>query len=316
MSTYKLIYLGSPQFSADILKFVSNLSFIDLQAVVTQPDRPQGRQGQLTPSPVAQTAQTLNIPTFKPQQINTDNLQHLKLLKPDIFLTVAYGQILPTSWLNTPQIATLNLHFSLLPKYRGALCIKQALTNQDQNTGVTLLEMDQKLDHGPIISQIKQPISTDDNLATLTQKLKSPANTLIDKTLLPYLQFTQDQSSKTTPIKHPDITLHLPPKPQDHSQATYTPPTSQNTHQNAFIPWSKISQATQSQNASQIHAQIRANNPDPGTWTKVPTSKGEMKLKIIKSNLENKKLSLQKVQLPGKNPITWQQFTAGYQIKP
>ena len=245
MSTYKLIYLGSPKFSADILKFIStNLSFIDLQAVVTQPDRPQGRQGVLTPSPVAQTAQKLDIPTFKPQDINEDNLQHIKLLKPDLFLTVAYGQILPLSWLDTPKIATLNLHFSLLPKYRGALCIKQAILNQDQNTGVTLMKMDQKLDHGPIISQIKQSISTNDDLSTLTKKLKIKASTLLDKTLLPYLQHTQNKNSKTPKINHPDISLFLPPKPQDHSQATYTPPTSQNTHQNAFISWQKIKKAS------------------------------------------------------------------------
>ncbi len=317
MSTYKLIYLGTPQFSANILRFISaNLSFINLQAVVTQPDKPQGRQGAITPSPVAQTAQKLGIPTFKPQNTNNDNLQHLKLLKPDLFLIVAYGQILPSSWLNAPQIATLNFHFSLLPKYRGALCIKQALLNQDPDTGVTLLEMDQKLDHGPVISQIKQPISTNDDLSTLTQKLKTKANTLLDKTLLPYLQFTQNKDSKTSKINHPDISLFLPPQPQDHSQATHTPPTSQNTHQNAFIPWQKIEKATQSQDASQLHAQIRANSPDPGAWTEIPTTKGDKILKIIKTKLNKQKLTLQKVQLPGKNPISWQQFTTGYQIKP
>lgn len=315
MSSFNLVYFGSPKFSADILRFIhQNLSFLELSAVVTQPDRPQGGQGP-TPSPVAQTAQDLKLPVFKPHSLDKDNLQHLKLLKPDLFLVVAYGQILPPSWLDTPSLATLNLHFSLLPRYRGALCVQSAIRNQDQTTGVTLMKMDKKLDHGPLISQISQKISSYDNVHTLTQKLKAKAKTLLETTLPLYLKFTQDPRFQPPPPSHPDLSLYLPPEKQDHSQATYTPPVSQNSHQNAFISWPEISAALKGKNAAQIHALIRSLNPQPGAWTKIPTNQGDLKAKLIKTALENSRLVIDKLQLPGKQPILWQQFTAGHQVK-
>src|SRR5689334_3526216 len=140
MQKKKLIYFGSPDFAGQILETLLNHPDIDVVGVVTQPDKPLGRQQILTPSPVAQIADKHELPIFKPEKLDDNNLAHIKLLKPDLFLVVAYGKIIPQTWLNTPTLKTLNIHFSLLPKYRGALCVSEALKNGDLETGVTLME--------------------------------------------------------------------------------------------------------------------------------------------------------------------------------
>ena len=120
---FNLVYFGSPSFSADILDSLITTppEGIKVVAVVTNPDRPTGRKQILTPSPVAQLAQQYHLPIFKPDKLESSNLAHIKLLNPHIFLVAAYGKIIPTDWLNLPQIAPLNLHFSLLPRYRSPM---------------------------------------------------------------------------------------------------------------------------------------------------------------------------------------------------
>ncbi|HEX9008407.1 MAG TPA: methionyl-tRNA formyltransferase, partial [Patescibacteria group bacterium] len=137
MAKPNLIYIGSPEFSAQILEHLLTTGIVNVVGVVTQPDKPQGRKQLIVPSPVAQMAANYDLPVFKPAKLDEANLSHLKLLKPDIFLVVSYGKIIPQSWLDLPTIGTFNIHFSLLPKYRGALCISEAIKNQDVETGVT-----------------------------------------------------------------------------------------------------------------------------------------------------------------------------------
>ena len=304
-----LVYFGSPEFSSQILESILGLSHV--VAVVTSPDRPLDRKQILTPSSVALTAGKYDLPIFKPEKLDPANLAHLKLLKPDIFLVVSYGKIIPASWLTTPVIGTFNLHLSLLPKYRGALPISEAIKNGDRETGVTLMQMDEQLDHGPIISQAKISIDINDNCETLTNKLTQVGIKLLTE-YLPLLA-----SGKFT------STL------QDNSQATYTPTTKTRTRQSAFIPWPNIQRAMgNEQSALTTHALIRSLNPDPGAWTKI----GNLEIKIIKTSLKchpresglwsplrgdlyrfpiESGMTLDIVQLPGKNPISWKQFTSG-----
>lgn len=290
MKPVKLVYFGSPDCSATILSHLlqdPSPKKYPVCAVITQPDKPFGRQKTITPSPIAQLAHEHQLPLFKPPALDQNNLSRIKLFKPDLFLVVSYGKIIPQSWLKTPSVASLNLHFSLLPQYRGALCVAEALKNQDPHTGVTLMEMDQQLDHGPIISQAKQVVDINDNLATLTSKLTHTAIRLLKKTLPLYLSG------------------RLTPQPQDETQATYTKTIKD---QVSFIPWKNIDQALNGQNAPAIHALIRSLTPRPGAWSEIK----DLKLKLLKTKLHQQKLIIETIQLPGKSPISWSQFCSGY----
>lgn len=285
-----LIFFGSPEFSADILESLLKNDLLNVVGVVTTPDKPTGRKLTLTPSPVALTAEKYDLPTYKPVKLDDSNLAHLKLLKPDIFLVVSFGKIIPQSYLDTPKIGTFNIHFSLLPKYRGALCISEAVKNQDQKTGVTLMEMDSQLDHGPIIAQSRITIDINDDVATLTTKLTQAATDLLaDK--LP--EICAQSYSKTA---------------QDESQAVFTPSHKSLTRQTAFIPYEKILIAENGINSQETHALIRSLNPDPGAWTTI----NGLDVKILSTSLTDNKLALNTVQLSGKSPISWKQFLQGH----
>lgn len=292
MHKSNLVYFGSPTFAADILStLITSKLPINISAVVTQPDKKFGRKQTLTASPVAEVADKFHLPVFKPHKLDSDNLAHIKLLKPDIFLVVAFGKIIPIDWLNAPKIGTYNIHFSLLPKYRGALCVSEAIKNQDQFTGVTLMEMEEGLDSGPIISQTNLPIEIDDNIETLTTKLTQQAIDL----LLTSLGSIADKSySKSA---------------QNNQFVVTTPLTKTHNKDNAFIAWTKISQAsTDPKTALQIHALIRSNSPEPGAWTIIDNQK----INILKTSIKNDILSIDLIQIPGKNPVTWKQYLNGH----
>ena len=298
-----LIYFGSPEFSASILKSVIKSNIVNVVGVVTTPDKPTGRSLALAPSPVAIMASSYNLPIFKPNKLDDANLAHLKLLKPDIFLVVSFGKIVPKNYLESPKIGTFNIHFSLLPKYRGALCISEAIKNQDKTTGVTLMEMDELLDHGPVISQLEIPIDINDSTTTLTTKLTQAAITLLADNL-------------------PEICAQKYQKtPQDESKVVFTPSHKTLSRQTAFIPYEKILIAQNGLDSHALHALIRSLNSDPGAWTIVSHCKSrsakatpDTQVKIIDTSLEDGKLVINTVQLPGKSPISWKQFLQGHQV--
>lgn len=280
-----LVYFGSPEFSAQILQSLFDNSEIRVVGVVSQPDKPLGRKQTLTPSPVADLADKHELPVYKPTKLDNDNLSHIKLLKPDIFLVASYGVFIPSEWLSTPNIGTFNLHFSLLPKYRGALCIQDAIKNQDKETGVSLMVMDQGMDHGPIIDQIKIPIDPNENVKELTTKLTQVGIEILKHNL-------------------PEICAQkYTATPQIDTQATLTPSLKTLTHQNAFIPWEKLCQYDLTTNAL-----INSLNPEPGAWTNIDNQE----VKIIKTKVTGNKFEILEVQLPGKTPISWKQFVNGY----
>ena len=287
-----LVYFGSPDFSAQILESVIDSGIVNVVGVVTTPDMPQGRKQILTPSPVCLTAQKYDLPVFKPTKLDDVNLAHIRLLKPDIFLAVSYGKIIPRSWIETPNIGTFNVHFSLLPKYRGALCISEAIKNQDTNTGVTLMETDEQLDHGPIIFQVPIAIELDDNVAILTTKLTQAAKEILRQKLP---EICAQNYSKTV---------------QDESLAVFTPSHRTVSRESALIPFSKIIDAQKGNDADLIHALIRSLNPEPGAWTKIDN----LEIKLVKTSLVSGKLIIDTVQISGKNPISWKQFLSGHSL--
>ncbi len=287
-----IVYFGSAQFTADIFDALFEAKIVNIVAVVTTPDRPVGRKQIVTPSPLALAAEKYDLPVYKPEKLDEANLAHLRLLKPDIFLVVAYGQYFTESWLKTPNLATLNIHFSLLPKYRGSLCISEALKNGDEESGVTLMEMAAKLDAGNIIAQQKVKIDLDDNCETLNKKLTESAKQILLHDFVVYLDGG------------------LEAIPQDEALATTTPSFKTKTRQNAYIDWEIIDKAlnanTNLEYRQEIHNLIRSNNPDPGAWTIY----NNQEIKIIKTSINPLGLfNIDTVQVPGKNPISWSQYS-------
>lgn len=268
-------------------------------AVVTQPDRPVGRDQKLLPTPVKAFAKENKIPVLTSE--NKEKLlairHKLLALKPDLFVVAAYGQILPPEVLAIPKKGAINVHPSLLPKYRGASPIQGAILNGERETGVTIMLVDEKMDHGPILSQVSIPIATDETTPTLTLKLARLGADLLVKTIPRYL------SGK------------ISPKEQDHRLATYTKLL---VKEDGLISWSM--------NNLEIERRIRAYNPWPGVWTTVGEmadqlervvknpNQTNLRLKLLSAAVEDGALSIQTVQVEGRKPNTLSEFVNGYLV--
>lgn len=181
MKKLKIVYMGTPSFSAKLLEALIAEGF-NIVGVVTQSDALIGRKRILTPSPVKVVALHHNIEVFTPPRIR-DDYEFLLKLAPDLILTFAYGQIVPREVLATPRIACLNFHGSILPRYRGASPIQMALINGDKKTGVTLMEMIDKMDAGRIFGIQEFPIMANDNFTTISEKMVTASLCLIRKVL-------------------------------------------------------------------------------------------------------------------------------------
>jgi methionyl-tRNA formyltransferase len=168
----KIVFMGTAELSGASLDALARDRRFSVAAVVTQPDRPKGRELRPQPSPVKALAQTLNLPVLQPGRARDEAfIGELRSLAPDLIVVVAYGQILPPAILDLPRHGCLNVHTSLLPKYRGAAPIQWAIANGDAETGVTLMKMDAGLDTGPIVAQRRTPIQSADDAATLHDRL-------------------------------------------------------------------------------------------------------------------------------------------------
>ena len=166
-----IIFLGTPNFAVPILKALSDSNY-EIKAVVTQPDKKVGRKQKLTQSPVKELAEKLNLPVFQPAKLSkSDELNQLVEMHADLVITAAYGQFLPTKLSQSAKSAAVNVHGSLLPKYRGGAPIQYALINGDQKTGVTIMEMVKQMDAGDIYAQEAIAIDENDTAGTLFEKL-------------------------------------------------------------------------------------------------------------------------------------------------
>lgn len=195
----KVIFMGTPEFSVPVLKMLDEETTVVL--VVTQPDKPVGRKKVLTPSPVKEYAQFHHLPVVQPQKIKEESEQILNT-ECDIIITCAYGQILPGSILDYPELGCVNVHASLLPKYRGGAPIHWCLINGEEKTGVTIMYMDPKMDAGDIITQREYRIQKDDTVETLHKKLsvlgaKTLQNTLGSLIAKTNPRIIQDESQVT-----------------------------------------------------------------------------------------------------------------------
>ncbi len=196
----RVVFMGTPDFAVPTLReLVGNPTF-RVEAVVTQPDKPRGRGKKLSPSPVKETAVDAGIPVLQPVKAREPtSVQRLTEIAPDYIVVVAYGQILPVSILSIPKIAPVNLHASLLPRWRGAAPIHRAILAGDAVTGVCAMIMAEGLDTGDVLSRVETPISEEDTVGTLHDRLAEIGAELIARTLLDY------RNGAITPKKQDDM---------------------------------------------------------------------------------------------------------------
>lgn len=234
----KIIFLGTPEFSATVLKGLLKEGY-DVIAAVTQPDKPVGRKQKLQKSPVKIIAEDENIKLYQPAKLpGSPEVEELKAMNADLIVTAAYGQFLPTSFLNSAKVAAINVHGSLLPKYRGGAPIQWSLLNGDKETGITIMYMVKAMDAGDIISQEKLPITKDDDNGSLFEKMALVGRELLLDTIPKIL------NNEITPIK------------QDPDKVVFSPNISKEQEHIDF-----------NQTAKQVYNQVRALSPDPGAWT-------------------------------------------------
>ncbi len=254
----KIVFFGTPDFAAQILSYLVEQKQL-IAAIVTQPDRPQGRKLKLTPPAVKQTAALLapTIPLMQPTKASSPEfLQELSELQADLFVVAAYGQILSKKLLSIPPLGCINIHASLLPKYRGAAPIQRALMNGDPETGVSIQKMVFRLDAGDVVAEEKIPLPLDMTHGELQQSLCDLSKPLLSSVLKLY--------ETGVPAG----------KPQDESQVTLAAKISPEETQ---IHWDSP--------ARNIHNLIRGLSPRPGAWCWINTSTGKKKLKILRTAL-------------------------------
>jgi methionyl-tRNA formyltransferase len=236
----KLVFCGTPQFAVPSLERLAAGGF-EIQLVVTQPDRPVGRGLELTAPPVKQSALKLGLPVIQPEKIkkNEEFQARLKSLQPDAIIVVGYGRIIPAWMLELPRYGNINVHASLLPKYRGAAPIQWAIANGEKTTGVTTMLLNEGLDTGDILLQRAMAIADEDTAVTLAPGLAALGADLLVETLRALEQG------------------RIMPTPQDHSQATRAPILAK---EDGLVDFNRT--------AAEIHNRLRGFQPWPGAYTR------------------------------------------------
>ncbi len=287
MNKVRIIFFGSFEFAVPVLEALI-LAEYNVTAVVTNPDKPSSRKKILTPPPIKIAAQKLGLNILQPRSLkNTEFLNLLKPitynLKPDLGIVVGYGKIIPPEIFNLPKHGTLNIHPSLLPKYRGPSPVQTAMLNGDTKTGVTIMKLDEELDHGEIVATTNYQLPTTSSSEEAHTALFKLGAALLIKILPDYL---------ADKIKS---------QPQDHSRATYT---------HKFT--TEDGEIKQTDTAEQAYNKIRALNPEPGAYIWFTKGNERKRLKILGAELENGRLKLKKVQLEGGKPMVIKQFLVGH----
>jgi methionyl-tRNA formyltransferase len=248
VSTLRIVFMGTPEFSVPSLQALVAAGY-EVAGVFTQPDRPRGRGYKVTYSPVKEAALAAGLPVYQPRRLREpEALAALRALQPDVIVVVAFGQLLPKAVLELPPLGCVNVHASLLPKYRGAAPIQAAIAAGETVTGVTTMYMDEGLDTGDIILQRAVPIEPEDDAGTLHDKLARVGAELLVETL--------------RRIEAGDA----PRIPQDHTQATYAPKVER---EHARIDWHR--------GTKELFNHVRAYRPWPGAYT----VHGERILKVL-----------------------------------
>jgi methionyl-tRNA formyltransferase len=299
--------MGTPEFAVPSLKALHE-SHHHITLVVTQPDRPKGRGRNVIQPPIKTIASNLNLPIIQLQSLKTKEFEDLVTsLKPDFIIVVAFGQILTEKILSFPRLGTINVHASLLPKYRGPAPINWAIINGEHETGVTTMLMEKELDTGDILLTAKEPITAQDTAQALHDRLAAIGAKLLVKTIEAFVNDT------------------IRPTPQDHSKATYAPLLNKS---NGQLNWKKP--------AKTLELFIRGMTPWPGTFTfhennrlkiykAIPVSKNFQEspgtvLESFPDELEiatgDNALSILEIQGPSGKRLAIKDFLHGYKLQP
>lgn len=254
-----VIFMGTPDFSVPILKGLVENNY-EIKGVVTQPDKKVGRKQEIKKTPVKVLAEELNLPVFQPVQISrSTEVEELIKLHVDLIVTAAYGQFLPTKFLNSVKIAAINVHGSLLPKYRGGAPIQYSLINGDAETGITIMEMVKQMDAGDIYAQETVKIADNDTSGSLFAKLSIVGRDLLLSTLP---KIIADPTAKTQ---------------QDSDQVIFSPNITKEQEQIKL-----------DMTAAKANNLIRGLNPDPGAYLMIDGKR----LKVWRAKVSNEKTKL------------------------
>ena len=304
MGSLKVVFMGTPDFAVPSLKALKREGY-EVPLVITQPDKPAGRGKRLRPPPVKVLAQELGLRVYQPEKVkeNWELKGILEGIKPDLIVVAAYGKILPEWLLDLPKYGTINVHASLLPKYRGASPIQWAILNGEKETGITIMKVIPELDAGPILSQKKVKIEEEDNAKTLHDKLANLGAELLVETI-PKFVFGE-----------------IEPVPQDEGRATYCP---QIKKEMGRVNWQEGSR--------EIFNKVRAFYPWPCAFTSFK-GKGIKLLKVrpvegegepgevieVKGGLKvatgEGALLIERLKPEGKKEISGEEFVRGYRVR-
>ncbi|MGP8202068.1 MAG: methionyl-tRNA formyltransferase [Limisphaerales bacterium] len=307
----RIVFMGTSELACASLKALLASPEFEMSGVVTQPDRPKGRNLKLQPSPVKTIAIGAGLPVFQPASARQpDFLAELAALRPDMLVVAAYGQILPQSMLDLPRFGGVNVHASLLPKYRGAAPIQWAILNADAETGVTIMKIAAALDTGDVLSQRSIPILPEDNSATLHDRLSVLGAALLVPTILDYSRGG------------------ITPQPQAEAAASYA---RKITKEDGRMDWRKP--------APTLWNQVRAFIPWPCAFTWLNEGSARRLLKIIRATVEDNHhgppgeilqadktglvvacgqgaLRINELQLEGGRKMTAAELLAGHSLRP
>jgi methionyl-tRNA formyltransferase len=257
MTPLRLVFMGTPPLAATVLQALLNEEQFQIIAVVTQPDQPKGRELKLQPSAVKELALKSNLPVLQPERAkDAPFIEQVRALAPDLIVVAAFGQILPQALLDVPKFGCLNVHTSLLPKYRGAAPIQWAILNGDTETGVTIMKMDAGLDTGDIVSEERTPIAPEDNAQTLHDRLAEIGGSLLVRTIPNYV------AGGITPHPQPEGATYARKIKKEDGRLDWTQP--------ARVLWNRV----------------RGLTPWPGTFTYLQRSPAPMLLKVLRAEVE------------------------------
>jgi methionyl-tRNA formyltransferase len=310
MAALRIVFCGTPEFAAPSLRRLAASSEFSVEAVITQPDRPRGRGGNVTASPVKDAALALGLHVYQPETIKSESAQDfLKRVAPDAVVIIAYGQIVPARLLTIPRLGWINLHASLLPAYRGAAPIHWAIANGETLTGLTTMQIDAGMDTGPTLLRREVEIGPDETTPELAERMSAMGAELIAESLV---RFDRGE---------------LSPAPQEGKNATYAPILKK---EDGRIDWSRPAQ--------QIYNRMRGFTPWPGAYTTFrgqachlwgrPESPGAAGAEATTGQIiqvgkeirvlcgESTMLRLESVQVEGRRKVAAQEFANGARIAP